>query len=92
MISSKDNNEEHVLRLKSDNKEIMVNDKVDKVFEKIFKSLLNRYQYSLEQLMKVSDFGFDYVHLLYYKCHKRNLDCGGSYIDFPDLIKNKKQQ
>ena len=28
--------------------------------------------------------------LLYYKCHKANPNCGGSYIDSPDWIKNKK--
>ena len=28
--------------------------------------------------------------MLYYKCHKINPDRGGSYIDFPDWIKNKK--
>ena len=40
--------------------------------------------------MKDSKFVFDYVHLLYYKYHKINLNRGGSYIDFPDWIKNKK--
>ena len=40
--------------------------------------------------MKGSQFVFDYVHLLHYKCHKINLDHGGSYIDSPDWIKNKK--
>ena len=37
--------------------------------------------------MKGSDFVFDYVHLLYYKCHKINPNCGGSYIDSPDWKK-----
>ena len=27
---------------------------------------------------------------MYYKCHKINPNCGGSYIDSPDLTKNKK--
>ena len=40
--------------------------------------------------MKGSEFVFDYVYLLYYKCHKINPNCGGSYIDSPDWIKNKK--
>ena len=40
--------------------------------------------------MKGSQFVFDYVNLLYYKCHKTNPNCGGSYIDSPDQIKNKK--
>ena len=42
--------------------------------------------------MKGSEFVFDYVHLLYYKCHKINPSPGGSYIDSPDWIKTKKQQ
>ena len=40
--------------------------------------------------MKGCDFVFDYVHKMYYKCHKINLNCGGSYIYSPDWIKNKK--
>ena len=42
--------------------------------------------------MKGSDFVVTYVHLLYYGCHKMNPNRGGSYIDSPDWIKNKKQQ
>ena len=40
--------------------------------------------------IKGSEFVFDYVHLLYCKCHKINLNCGRSYIDSADWIKNKK--
>ena len=32
----------------------------------------------------------DYVHLLYYKCHKVNLNRDGLYLDFPDLIRQRK--
>ena len=40
--------------------------------------------------MKGSVFVFNHVHLLYYKCHKINLNRGEPYIDSPDWIKNKK--
>ena len=40
--------------------------------------------------MKDSEFVFDYVQLLYYKCHEINPNRGGSYIDSPDSIKSKK--
>ena len=40
--------------------------------------------------IKGSEFVFNYVLLLYYKCHKINPNRGGSYIDSPDWIKNKK--
>ena len=33
----------------------------------------------------------DYLQLFCYICHKLNLNCGGSYIDSPDWIKNKKE-
>ena len=62
----------------------MMNDEADEVIEKLFKSLQNRYQNNLEKLMKGSEFVFDYVYILYYKCHKINPNCGGSYIESPD--------
>ena len=37
-----------------------------------------------------SEFFFDYVHLLYCKCHETNPNCGRSYISSPDWIKNKQ--
>ena len=74
---------------KSDNIEIMINDKADKVIKGFFDSLKNRNQNNLES-MKGSELVFHYVHLLYYKCHKINPNRGGSYIDSSDWIKNKK--
>ena len=67
----------------------MINDEADEVIKRLFDSLKNRFQSNFE-LMKASDFAFDFVHLLHYKCHKINLDRGGSYIDSLDWIKNKK--
>ena len=40
--------------------------------------------------MKDSDLVFDYVQLLYYKRHKINVNCVGSYVDSPDWIENKR--
>ena len=88
-ISSIDNDEEQVMHSKCDNIEIMINDEADEVIKELFDSLKNRYQNNLES-MKGSEFVFDYVQLLYYKCHKINHNHGESYIDFPDWIKNKK--
>ena len=73
---------------KSDNKEIKINDKRDKVIKKnLFKSLLNGYQNNLETSVRGSEFFSDCVHLLYYKCHKINFKRVGSYINSPDWIK-----
>ena len=82
-ISSIHNDEECVMHSKSDNIEIMINDEADEVIKELFNSLKNRYQNNLESL-KGSEIAFDYVQLLYYKCHKTNPNRGGSYIDSPD--------
>ena len=62
---------------KNDNIEIVISDEADedvKIDFQILDSLKNRYQNNL-QLIRGSVFDFDYVHLLYYKCHKINLHC-----------------
>ena len=51
---------------------------------------MQKYQEGLEKSMKGSDFVFDSVDLLYYKLHKISLNRGGSYIDSPEWLKNKK--
>ena len=66
----------------------MVNEEVDEVIKQLFDSLKNVYQNNLESINS-SEFVFDYGHLLHYKCHKINPNCGGSYIDFPDWVKKK---
>ena len=63
---------------------------VIEVLDKLFKSLFSRYQGNLETSMRGSDFIFDSVQLLYYKCHKINFRYGGSYIDSLDWIRNRK--
>ena len=89
-ISSKGNNEECVIHSKSDNTGFMIHDFADQVIEERFQSLLYRYQIGLETSIRGSDFTFECVHLLYYKCHKVNPNRGRSYIDSPDGIKTKK--
>ena len=42
--------------------------------------------------MRANDLVLDYVQLLYYNFHKINLNCGGSYIDSTNWIKNKKSK
>ena len=64
-MSSKDNGELQVMLSKSDNTEIMNNNKTDEVIEKRFQSLLPKYQIGLETSMKGSDFIFGCAHLLY---------------------------
>ena len=75
-MSSKDTNETSIIYKYSVNIEIV---------QKLFDSLLQRYQKGLEEKMKGSDFVVvvvvvvvDSVDLLHYKCHRISLNCGGS--------------
>ena len=63
----------------------MISDEADEVTRELLNSLKNRYQNNLES-MRGSEFVFDYVHLLYSKCHEINPNCAASYIDSPDWI------
>ena len=65
---------------------MIINSEAYEVLKKPFVSLKNRYQNNL-QYMKNSEFIFDFLHLLHYKCHKINLNHGGSYIDAPKNLK-----
>ena len=69
---------------KSDFMEIMISYEVDEVIKKRFGALKNRHQSNLQPMR--GEFVFDYVQLLYYKFHKINFNCVGSYIDSPDWI------
>ena len=70
LISFKDIDEELVMNSKSDNMEVMIYDKVDKVIKELSKSVLKEYQIMLEMSMKGSVFIFDCVNIVYYKHHK----------------------
>ena len=62
----------------------------DEIIEELFDSFLQIYQKSLEESMRGSEFVFGSTNLLYYKLHKISLNRGGSYIDSPEWLKNKK--
>ena len=78
------------MHTKSNNTEIMIGSDTNEFIEELFKSLLQRYQENLEEKMRGSEFVFDGVNVLYYDLNKISLNRGGSYIDFPEWIKNKK--
>ena len=75
---------------KSNNMEVITCDNAHEVVKEIFESLLSTYQTDLERSMKESDFIFDSIQMLYYKCHKINFKHGGSYRESPDSTGNKK--
>ena len=58
----------------------------NEVVDEPFELLRSRYQENLETAMRTSDFIFDSIQLMYYKCHKVNFRRSG----FADWIEKKK--
>ena len=89
-ISSKDSEETRTMNTKSSNIGIIMGNETDEIIKKLFDSLLQKYQDGLEESMRGSKFIRDSVDLLYYHPQKIGLKRGGSYIDSPEWLKNKK--
>ena len=86
-ISSEDSDETRTMHTKSNNVEIMVDSEINEIIEVFF---LQKYQEGLEESMRRSEFVYDSVDVLYDNLNKVSLSRGGSYIDFPKWLKNKK--
>ena len=89
-ISSKDSDETRTMHTKSNNIEIMVGSETNEIIMDLFVSFLQKYQEKLEELMRASEFVCDSVDVLYYNLNKVSLSRGGSYVDSPEWLKNKK--
>ena len=82
--------ETRVMHTRSVNEEFMNGSDTDEIIKELFKSFLQRYQEDLQKKMRGSDFAFDGVNFLYYDFNKININRGGSYIDSPKWLKDKK--
>ena len=82
--------ETRAMHTKSINEEFMNGSYTDEIIKELFKSFLQRYQENLQEKMKGSDFAFDGVNYLYYNFNKISISRGGSYIDSPKWLKDKK--
>ena len=78
------------MHTRSNNEEIMNGSDTDEIIKGLFESFLQKYEENLQEKMKGSEFEFDGVDFLYYDFNKISLNRGGSYIDSPKWLKDKK--
>ena len=83
----KDNNETRTIHSKNDNKEIMISNEIDEIIQEIFDFLLEKFLKNLEESTKGTDFVFDSVDLLDYKCDKISLNRATPYTGSPKWLK-----
>ena len=67
----------------------IIGNNTKEIINELFSSLLTRYPIGLEISMIGSDFVFDNIGKMYYKCHRICLNHGGLCINSPEWIKNQ---
>ena len=82
--------EKRVMYTRSICEEFMIGSETEEVIEKLIISLLQKYQDNLQNKMKGSDFIFNGVNYLFYDLNRISISKGGSYIESPKWLKDKK--
>ena len=90
-VSQKPGSDEmRIMYGRSTPEEFMIGDETEEVAEKLIISLLQKYQDNLQNKMKGSDFIFNGINYLFYDLNRITISKGGSYIESPKWLKDKK--
>ena len=79
-----------VMYTRSDNEEFMNGDDTNEIIKSLFESFLQRFEENLQEKMRGSDFEFDGINFFNYNFNKTSIYRGGSYIDSPNSLNDKK--
>ena len=82
--------ETRVMQTRSVCEEFMGGSKTEEIVEALYRSLLQNYQDNLQEKMRGSDFVFNGINYLYYYFNRISISKGGSYIESPKWLKDKK--
>ena len=82
--------ETRVMYTRNDNEEFMSSDDTNEIIKLLLESFLQRFEENLQNKMRGSEFEFDGINFFYYSFNKTSIYRGGSYIDSPKWLKNKK--
>ena len=92
-ISLKPGSDEmRVMYTRSDNEEFKNGDDTDEVIKSLFKSFLQRFEENLQEKMRGQDFEFDSIKFSFYNFNRTSIYRGGSYIDSPKWLNDKKSR
>ena len=85
-----DSNKIRIMYTRSTPEEIVIGCETEEVAENLIMQLLQKYQDNLQNKMKGSDFIFNGINYLYYDLNRITISKGGSYIESPKWLKDKK--
>ena len=82
--------ETRVMYTRSDNEEFMIGDNTNEIIKSLFESFIQKFEENLQEKMRGSDFEFDGINFFNYNFNKTSIYRGGSYIDSPKWLKDRK--
>ena len=82
--------ETRVMYTRSDNEEFMNGDNTNETIKSLFESFLQRFEENLQEKMRGLDFEFGGIIFFNYNFNKTSIYRGGSFIDSPKWLKDKK--
>ena len=88
VLQKPDSNEIRTTYTRSTPKEIIIGSETEEITENF--TILQKYQDNLQNKMKGSDFIFNGINYLYYDLNRITISKGGSYIESPKWLKDKK--
>ena len=90
-ISLKPGSDEmRIMHVRSDSEEFMSGDDTIEIIKLLFQSFIQRFEESLQNKMKGSDFEFDGINFLYYDFNKASIYREGTYMDSPKWLKDNR--
>ena len=78
------------MHTRSNAEEFMNGSETEEIIESLYRSLLQNYNDNLQEKMKGSDFVFNGINYFYYDLNRVSVSKGGSYIESPKWLKDKK--
>ena len=82
--------ETRLMHTRSVTMEFMSGSETEEIIESLYRSLLQNYYDNLQEKMRGSDFVCNGINYFYYDFNRVNISKGGSYIESPKWLKNKK--
>ena len=75
---------------RSNTAEFMNGRETKEIIDTLYKSILQNHVDNLQEKMKGSDFAYTGIDYFYYDFNRVSISKGGSYIDFPKWLKDKR--
>ena len=85
-----DSDETRLMHTRSITAKFMNGSETGEIIESLYRSLLQNYNDILQEKINGSDFVFNGINYFYYDFNRGSICTGGSYIDFPKWLKDKK--